>query len=153
VNVPEVDGWVPVTEFARRLGVSRQYVHNLISEGKVKTVHRIGRELVISKMEAVKLLGGRKRGRLIPLDLSDGGVVNLPCERVPELVLWCWDTATGPQARTTFTQTARGLGVPEAAEWSAGRQYIPLNPPDQRGVVSPKKEVIADYLLSKLQQV
>jgi hypothetical protein len=152
MNVPELDGWLSEPEVASWLGVTRQRVHQMIKQDKIQTAHRIGRGLVISTREAIKLLGDRKRGRLIPLDLPSGGVVNLPCERVPELIFWCRETAEGSHAKATFTQAARGLGVPEAAEWSADRQYIPLNPPAQRGVVPPDKVMIADYLLARLLQ-
>ena len=77
-------------------------------------------------------------------------MANLPCERVPELVFWCWDTADGPQKRWTFTIAAHGMGIPEAVEWSADKQYIPLNPPGRRGITPPDKKTIASYLLARL---
>jgi hypothetical protein len=89
---------------------------------------------VISKREAVKLLGECKRGRSFPLHLPSGGVVQVPCEAVPELIFWCWYTAEGKSGRAPFTPKARELGVPGAAEWSDGRQYIGLNPEARRGV-------------------
>lgn len=150
MNVPELVGWVSATELARWLGVSKQYVHKMIKEDKIKTARRIGRELVINTQEAVKLLGARKHGQFIRLDLASGGVANVPCEQVPKLIFWCSDTA---KVRGGFTQAARTrLGAPEAADWSAGRQYIGLNPPGQRGKASPTKPEIADYLLAKLRQ-
>jgi hypothetical protein len=105
-----------------------------------------------SEREAIRLLGERKRGQSFPLPLPGGGAGQVPCAAVPELIFWCWDTAKGPHAHASFKLAARRLGVPAAAEWSADREYIGLNPEDRRGKVSPHKREIASHLLDKLRQ-
>ncbi len=103
-----------------------------------------------SAREAVRLLGERKRGWSFPLLLPGHGVGHVPCEAVPELIFWCWDTAEGERSHASFTQAARKLGVSAAADWSAHKQYIGLNPEERRGKVSPHKREIAGYLLDEL---
>jgi HKD family nuclease len=105
-----------------------------------------------SAREAIRLLGERKRGRSFPLPLPGGGVGQVPCEAVPKLIFWCWDTAVGPRSHASFKVEARKQGVLAAAEWSAGYQYIGLNPENRLGKYSPHKPEIADHLLDKLSQ-
>ena len=105
-----------------------------------------------SAREAISLLGERKRGRSFLLPLKGGGVGQVPCEAVPELIFWCWNTAEGPRSHASFTGEARKQGVLAAAEWSADHQYIGLNPENRLGTYSPHKPEIADYLLDKLSQ-
>jgi len=109
-------------------------------------------ESAIREREEVRLLGERKRGQSFPLPLPGGGAGKVPCEAVPELIFWCWDTAKGPRSRASFSGEARRLGVPAAAKWSADHQYIGLNPENRRGKVSPRKREIAGHLLDKLTQ-
>jgi hypothetical protein len=149
MDVPELDGWVSATEFANWRGVSKQAIHKMITSGKITTARRAGRGLVISRREAVALAAAGKPGLLIPLELPGGDVAQVACGQVPGLIFWCWDTA-GSQA--SFTTEARRQGADGAADWAAGRQYIPQNPPAQRGVTSPRKAEIADYLQAALLQ-
>jgi HKD family nuclease len=106
----------------------------------------------ISDRKEVSSLGARKRGQSFQLPLPGGGAAQVPCEAVPKLIFWCWDTAKGPHKRDTFTTAARQLGVPAAAEWSAGYQYIGLNPEHRRGKPPPPGKLkIAAHLLDKLK--
>lgn len=105
-----------------------------------------------SAREAIRLLAERKRGRCVLLPLPDGSVGRVPCEALPELIFWCWDTAEGKKGHGSFTQKARKLGAPAAAKWSAKQEYIGLNPEERRGKILPHKREIAGYLLGKLSQ-
>ena len=106
-----------------------------------------------SNREQIKLLGESKRGQSFPLSLPSGGAGQVPCEAVPELIFFCWDTAEGPRRNASFNGEARRLQVQAVVEWSANYQYIGLNPENRRGKPPPpRKRQIADYLLDKLRQ-
>jgi HKD family nuclease len=137
----------PVTKSAKTPGSDTSIGAEGSLENEQPTVNDI------SAREAIMLLGERKHGRSFPLPLPGGGVGQVPCEAVPELIFWCWDTAEGPHAHASFKGEASKQGVLAVAEWSADHQYIGLNPENRRGKYSPHKPEIAGYLLDKLSQV
>lgn len=52
-DIPFLTVWVPATEAARRIGISRQRINRLIQLGEFDTVHRLegSRQYVIRKDE------------------------------------------------------------------------------------------------------
>lgn len=64
-DVPFLEGWTTLTEAAERLGVSKQAVHKMASEGKITTLRRIGRKplYVMRDAELTRLEAAREEGR------------------------------------------------------------------------------------------
>lgn len=61
------NGWINITEAARRLGVTRQWVFRLCKAGRIAGAHQIGRQWVLpSDAEIVELPGPRLRSTKIP---------------------------------------------------------------------------------------
>ena len=96
--------------------------------------------------EVIKDVAAAKSERTIALHLPHGGMAHVPCEQLPELIIWCWDTAG---ENDTFTSKARSLGAFGVYDWAAGWQYIGLSasPGKENGVT---KGEIARYLVMKL---
>lgn len=60
-GLPRLEGWQTVPEAASDLGVTRQRFYQMVNEGKIQTVHTIGRRpvLIVRTAEIVKLVRER----------------------------------------------------------------------------------------------
>jgi excisionase family DNA binding protein len=59
-DYPVLEGWMTLAEAAHRLGCTRQNIHLLAAAGKLTTVHRIGRALIVRESDVDELLVERE---------------------------------------------------------------------------------------------
>jgi hypothetical protein len=70
MTIPELEGWLTIPAAAQRLGMTRQGLHLAVNRGELRSVHRIGRLLILSEAEITQVAQRRQpRHPALPVSL------------------------------------------------------------------------------------